>query len=160
MSRPALGDRPARWPHELAAEPAPDARLPPLRAIESLATRRARLAEAALARARHAQALARQALEAARQALDERVSFVASERARLVVERQNSVEASTALKRWREADQQLINSIPPCRALVAQRQQALEAADLALVRAQDEHRKRSKRREKFDMLIDTLIEEA
>lgn len=160
MTGNGLADAPARWPHDLAPDPVPDARLRPLGLMESLAGRRARLAEAALARARHGQALACLALEEARQALEDRVAFVAQERVRLRDECQASPDAGTALRRWREADQRLLDSIPPCRHAVTACEQALEAAESALLQAQETHRQRARRHEKFGMLIEQIEEEA
>lgn len=159
MTTDALAQPLARWPHEISPDPVPDPRLRPLRALESLAGRRARLAEAALARARHAQAQACLALMEARQALQDCVAFVEQERIRLREERQASPDAGTALRRWREADQRLLDSIPPCQAAVARREQELEAAESALLRAQDDYRQRARRREKFGMLIEQIVEE-
>ncbi|OWQ88270.1 hypothetical protein CDN98_09105 [Roseateles terrae] len=156
----ALGDRPARWPHEIAPDPPPDARLGPLRSLESLADRRAQLAEAALARARHARAQAELALQEAHEALAAQVKFVEVERIRLREACQTSTDGAQALRRWREDDQRLIDSIPPCREAVKARERGLEAANGALLRAQQEHRQRTRRHEKFDMLIEQMVEEA
>ncbi len=156
----ALGERPARWPHEIAPDPKPDERLKPLRALESVADRRAKLAEAALARARHARAQAEEALAAAEEALTAQVKFVEVERLRLRQERQASPDAGNALRRWREDDQRLIDSIPPCREAVRARERGLEAATGALLRAQQDHRQRTRRHEKFDLLIEQIVEES
>ena len=155
----ALGDRPARWPHEIAPDPTPDARLRPLRSLESLADRRSRLAEAALARARHVRAQAEQALQAAQEALTAQVQFVEVERMRLREACQASTDGAQALRRWREDDQRLIDSIPPCREAVKARERGLEAANSAWLRAQQEHRQRVRRHEKFDMMIEQIVEE-
>ncbi|ALV08291.1 hypothetical protein [Roseateles depolymerans] len=160
MNANGLAEAPARWPHEIAPDPLPDGRLRPLGMMESLAGRRARLAEAALARARHAQEQACLALEEARQALEDRVAFVAQERIRLRDERQASPDAGMALRRWREADQRLLDSIPPCRQAVTDCEQALERAEVALLQAQETHRQRTRRHEKFGMLIEQIVEEA
>lgn len=160
MMANGLADTPARWPHDIPPDPVPDARLRPLGMMESLAGRRVRLAEAALARARHAQEQAVLALEKARQALENRVAFVAQERVRLRDECQASPDAGSALRRWREADQRLLDSIPPCRHAVTEREQALEVAEAALLQAQETHRQRTRRHEKFGMLIEQIVEEA
>lgn len=160
MTTHALGQPPARWPHEIAPDPVPDPRLRPLGKMESLAGRRARLAEAALARARHAQAQACMALDDARQALEDGKVFVAQERVRIREERQACPDAGTALRRWREADQRLLDSIPPLRAAVTQRERELEAAETALLQAQDARRQRARRHEKFGMLIQQISEAA
>ncbi|SEK51491.1 hypothetical protein SAMN05216359_10246 [Roseateles sp. YR242] len=157
---PPMGERPSRWPHEIVPDPVPDGRLPPLRSLETLSARKARLAEAALARARHAWSVAARALDDARQALDDQVAFVADERQRLLQERQASTEGGAALRRWREADQQLLDSIPPRRKAVVASQRALASAEQLLERAQLEQRRLARRHEKFDMMIEQIQEEA
>lgn len=155
-----LAARPARWPHEIAPDPVADTRLPPLRSLEKLAARKAQLAEAALARARHVHAQAVQAVEDARRALDDRVAFVAAERHRLRLECQSNAEGGMDLRRWREDDQRLLESIPPFRTTLEARKRALTVAEQALMQAQDNQRQRARRREKFDMLIEQIEEDA
>jgi|GEM_PF-6233781 len=155
-----LADRPGRWPHEILPDPVPDARLPPLRSIEALAARKAQLAEVALARARQQRQAAADAVVAAEDALAARIQFVQEERARQLKEHQATAEGGSALRRWRQADQALLDSIPPCRTAVADSQSALRAAEQALLRAQDEQQRRARRHEKFDMLIEQIVEDA
>ncbi|MDH0865331.1 hypothetical protein [Mitsuaria sp. GD03876] len=137
----------------------PDARLPDVRRIGSLAQRRAALAEAELLRAQRASEAARQALADARQALADCIVDVAERRAALRAACQADPGDSPMLRRWRQADQAQIDRIDVARRLVADRERERDAAELALGEALDRQRALARRREKYTLIEAELRED-
>lgn len=155
-------DRPAprRAPHEFETPAPPDPRLPGVRRIGALASRRATLAEAELLRAQRASEAAAAALAAAEQALSDCIDDVAAQRAALRAACQAEPGGSPVLKRWRHADQAQLDRVPPARQAVADRQRECDAAELALGEAADRHRALARRREKYALLEEQLRDDA
>ena len=158
----SAADRPApkRAPHEVEAPAPPDARIPGVRRVGALASRRATLAEAALLRAQRAGEAAAQALVSAEQALSDCIADVAARRAALRTACQAAPGGSPVLKRWRQADQAQLDRVPPARQAVVDRQRACDAAELALAEAAALHRALARRREKYALIEEQLRDEA
>lgn len=146
-----------RW-HEPEPVTPPDPRIPDVRRLEALAERRLRLADAALLRARREAEAAEQALAQAEQALADQITHVADERQRLLAERQALAGASGALRIWRQEDERLLASIPPRRHAVTQARAVHEEAETALYEAMEVQQRLSRKKEKYSLLIEQLLE--
>jgi hypothetical protein len=157
---PADRPGPKRAPHEFESPATPDPRIPGVRRIGALASRRATLAEAELVRAQRASEAAAQALTAAEQALCDCIDDVAAQRAALRSACQAEPGGSPVLRRWRHADQAQLDRVPPARQAVVDRQRACDAADLRLGEASDRHRALARRREKYALLEEQLRDDA
>ncbi|HEY1395927.1 hypothetical protein [Roseateles sp.] len=157
---PADRPEPKRAPQEFESPAPPDPRIPGVRRIGALASRRASLAEAELRRAQRASEAAAQALTAAEQALIDCIADVAVQRDALRAACQAEPGGSPVLTRWRQADQAQLARVPPARQAVVDRQRACDAAELALGEAADRHRALARRREKYALLEEQLRDEA
>lgn len=131
-----------------------------MRQIGALAQRRATLAEAELARAKRAAEQAHQDVAAAREALQACIEDVAVQREALRAACQAEAGGAPTLHRWRHADQKQLDRIPVARAELTAREQAQEAADLALGEASDRHRALARRREKYVSIEEQLRDAA
>lgn len=151
---------PKRAPHEDESPAPPDPRIPGVRRIGALASRRASLAEAELLRAQRASEAAAQALAASEQALRDCIADVAAQRDALRDACQAEPGGMPVLRRWRHADQAQLDRVPPARQAVVDRQRERDAAELALGEAADRHRALARRREKYALLEEQLRDEA
>ncbi|UXH79527.1 type III secretion protein [Roseateles amylovorans] len=136
----------------------PDARLPDVRKIAAIAGRRVIMADIELRRAQLAADNAAHAHVQAEQALMDHIDWVAAERSRLSEECQQGTRDAGALRRWRQRDQALIDSVGPMRQAVDDRFRELEDAQLALAQALGRQRALSRRNEKYGILIEKLTE--
>ncbi|OWQ49220.1 hypothetical protein CDL60_00260 [Roseateles noduli] len=127
-----------------------------MRRIGALASRRATLAEAELARAQRASEEAAQALNDAEQALSDCIADVAAQRDALRAACQAEPGGAPVLRRWRQDDQAQIDRIAPARQSVVDRQNLRDAAELALGEASARHRALARRREKYTLLEEEL----
>jgi hypothetical protein len=147
---------PRRAPHDFESPPPPDPRIAGVRRIGALASRRATLAEAELARAQRAAEEAAHALTEAELALSDCIADVAAQREALRAACQSEPGGAPVLRRWRRDDQAQIDRIAPARQAVTDRQSERDDAELALGEASARHRALVRRREKYALLEEEL----
>lgn len=149
-------DAPRRHAYEPEAPAAVDPRLPDVRKISAMAAHRLVMADIELGRAQAAADQAALAHAQAEQALADHLDWVASERARLSQECQQTAADAGTLRRWRQKDQSMIDSVAPRRHAVEDRWQEHEQAQVALAQAVGRQRAQARRNEKYGILIEKL----